>query len=282
MADCFLHGNGYNLLNYRVKAYATEALLDADKLYENTIGVVTDVEITRHVFDSVQPSGEEGVVWFGTADASTLTFNALKKDDIRIHPKECRQYISGEWVEKTAKIYQNGKWLPWHLYLWNRGDTKDDITGGWEYVASPPYEGGEVTIPVLKRTYADGSIELTAVSGKGGVYRTRNKIDLSKFNTIELWADLNRGKAAADENNCMFCVWGSEPDDYYCKNVVASRRGEHLDSDGIFHHRHLIDVSTLEREYYFGFGIYGSDATLIFKSLRLEAATIQEVTASDS
>ena len=91
MGNCFLHGNRGNIQqNYRVKTYRTEELLDADKPYENTIGVVTDVDMTGYFFQRSYPGDMAsylGKVWFETTDVSGLNFTPMKNNSITIHLK---------------------------------------------------------------------------------------------------------------------------------------------------------------------------------------------------
>lgn len=127
MAKGFKHGAGAGGggadLNFDVKAYATEVLLLAATPKENTIGVVTGTPIAGYIFSATQPDTiTEGVVWFLTGATSTVEFNALKKNNITVYPISAEQYISGEWVDKTAKIYQGSVWVDWLTYLFKEGE----------------------------------------------------------------------------------------------------------------------------------------------------------------
>lgn len=78
---------------------------------ENTIWVNTSTEISRWLFSPIEPtSPKEGMVWFFANTSSSVTFNALKKDNIRLCPTVTKQYENSTWVTKTAQGYQNGKW----------------------------------------------------------------------------------------------------------------------------------------------------------------------------
>jgi hypothetical protein len=103
-------GGGGAGLNFSVKAYASASALPSAER-ENTIAVITNVQITSWMFSATQPATmSEGMVWFPTGTTSPVVFNALKKNNITVCPTSAKQYISGAWVAKTAKIYQNNKW----------------------------------------------------------------------------------------------------------------------------------------------------------------------------
>lgn len=79
---------------------------------ENTIWVNTNVEISNWVFSPIQPtSPKQGLVWFFANTSGSVSFNALKKENIRLCPTVAKQYVDGAWVTKTAKGYQNSKWV---------------------------------------------------------------------------------------------------------------------------------------------------------------------------
>ena len=78
---------------------------------ENTIWVNTDVAIPVWHFTAKRPENmKQGAVWFKTVTASTIAFNALKKNEIQLCIENVRQYINGELIELNAAIYQSGKW----------------------------------------------------------------------------------------------------------------------------------------------------------------------------
>lgn len=64
---------------------------------------------------------EEGTLWITTGSSSSVAFNALKKNGLKVYPISAKHYRSGVWVEKPAKIYQNGAWsgfIDWDTYLY--------------------------------------------------------------------------------------------------------------------------------------------------------------------
>lgn len=275
MGVCFLHGNGIPTLGYTVKAYATEELLDADKPYEGTIGVVTDVEIGECTFDSNEPTViSNGEVWFRTAEKSGLVFNALKKDTLLVRPKDCKQYIPGifpepgKWVERVVKTYTRGKWIPWVKTLFSA-----NVKETW-FAGALPMTNGGAGKSTFSQDYDDGSKKIMQESGKGGAYHLADPVDLTSYNTIVFDGDMT-GDSDTEGNHCGLYVWSAYPVNYYTENVVKSLLTKKETVTG----ERYLDVSDLTGEYYIGFGLYGSTANIYMKNLRLEAATIKEVTA---
>lgn len=103
----FSSGGAGAALNYKVVGDTSAP----SNRSENTIWVNTSDPIKSHVFSATQPTGSDGMVWFQTTASSTVNFNALKKNVIQVYPASVKQYVSGAWVNKTAKIYQGGKWV---------------------------------------------------------------------------------------------------------------------------------------------------------------------------
>ena len=286
MGNCFLHGNGYNLQNYRVKAYATEALLDAAKPLENTLGVVTETKITRHGFHAKEPDEKvEGMVWFSLAEESGLAFSALKKNTVNLNVKRCYQYISGEWVEKTVKSFVDGKWKPWKVWLWNFGDENKAVTGGWgasTLVARQGYEGDSSSgTPTILNHYADGSILYSNGNGFGGSIHTKQKVDLTDYNIV-VFDGSAKVSSEANEDNCCLCVWkgekyGDDADNLNGGGLVRKLPGF---TDNYLTVR-CMDIRDLVGEYFIGFDICDDSSLLRLQSLRLETAYMTGVTIND-
>lgn len=171
-------GGGGGGLNFSVKAYASvEELPSAEK--ENTIAVIAD-EINGWIFSATEPtSPSEWMVWFPTGTSSAVNFNALKKNGIEVYPQSAKQYISSEWVQIDAYMYQGGELVQFSsvvtdVYLYNSGDPCDAVTGGWIGYNS-------------NSTVTNGANSMTvkvAAGGKPGGVKTANTVDVSKHNTL--------------------------------------------------------------------------------------------------
>lgn len=127
---------------------------------------------------------EEGAVWITTGMSSTGAFNALKKNGIQVYPISAKQYINNAWVDKEAKIYQNGAWV--NLYEWNGqlyelGEEFISKTGGWDIVngRNSSYDAGQGTKEATEIHLACGTVG-TAIAAV-----TVNKVDLSKYTTLK-------------------------------------------------------------------------------------------------
>lgn len=173
-------------LNFKVIAVASESALPTSAA-ENTIAVITTTAITSYVFSSTAPtSPAEGMVWFATGTASTVGFNAIKKNGLWVYPTGCQQYVSGAWIEKTAKSYLNGAWSDWrdgYYYYYKDGDQGIPVTGGWrkfsrlDNVNKVTFEASEIHFGVQYQT-------TTADGGYGGIICTNNKIDITGISSL--------------------------------------------------------------------------------------------------
>lgn len=180
MGDAFLYGFGRAgtgaQLNFQVVNCISEAALPAVPV-ENTIAVITGNAMTGYQFRTDMPeSPAEGMVWICTGEESAVGFNALTENTMRVCPLYVRQYVDGSWISRRALIWQNGAWNLWPVwYLFDRGDTFDDVTGGWAV-------GESIADAVLE----DASMTLTTVSpNKSRTHvATQSAVDLGSYSTI--------------------------------------------------------------------------------------------------
>lgn len=117
-------------LNYSVQAYASEELLPGTA-EDNTIAVITDVDITGHTFSAEEPqTPTEGMLWIKTGTESEFEFAATNENPIHVYPVSTSQYNGGSWVDTTTLIYQNGTWKQWSVavYLFKQGEGFFDYT----------------------------------------------------------------------------------------------------------------------------------------------------------
>lgn len=146
-----------------------EAALMLAEIYENALAEKEEV------------SKYEGTVWFSTDVSSVGEFNALKKNSIQLCPTSAKQYINGDWIDKTAKSYINKEWISWFVfdgYLYKPGDECVDVTGGWSQVSYPGYSNGSVS---------KGSSEIAfrcSSNNQAAVIQTNNKINFKDFKTL--------------------------------------------------------------------------------------------------
>lgn len=172
-------GGGGSALNFKVIAVSSELLLPATAK-ENTIAVITDTAITSYVFSADTPTPEEGMIWFTTETSSVVSFDAIKKNVLRVYPTNCQQYTSGGWVKKAAKTWQNGAWVEWwDGYYYKEGNEEVIVTGGWN-----TYTLNGVSKITLGSTEISFDITYQSDSGYGAILCTRNKIPIKKLKTL--------------------------------------------------------------------------------------------------
>lgn len=161
---------------------------------QNTIWVNTDQKITGWYFQPTQPENmAEGEVWFSVDTYSPVAFNALKKNSIQICPISAKQYVSGMLVNKTANIYQGGKWveLVADILIYENGTQYKSLVS----------IAGTVNFGI-------GYITLSA-NNSGSRVGTADKINLTKFKTVTVdYSDKTSAaeisiKIMSDRNNVI-------------------------------------------------------------------------------
>ena len=123
-------------LNFNIKRYSSEEELLADTPSENTIGIISDIEITGYQFSAIEPEDMvDGMVWIKTDNSSNISFDIV--DGVTVYPISAKQYIGGVWVDKTAKSYQGGEWVDlWNGTLFKNGVQYTAVTGGWKVLGN--------------------------------------------------------------------------------------------------------------------------------------------------
>lgn len=246
-------GGGGGSLNFKVVAAASEAALPTTAK-ENTIAVITDAEITSWVFSSAAPeTPEAGMVWIATGTDSTVGFNAVKKNGLWVYPSGVQQYIGDEWVDKTAKTWQNGAWADWwDGEMYTPGNEQIAHTGGWigqGRIFSSAASGGAVA-PTITRTAEN----LIGQNGNhSSVVRTANAIDMTPYTTLNYYGTMTSGgqwmKLFLDTKTTGY--WQSPP------FFVNGSGGEAK--------LYTIDISSAVGNYYINFGLYWSQKFIMEK-----------------
>lgn len=236
-------GGSYGSLNFSVVGGLTQP---ADPS-ENTIWVITNAEITGYAFSATAPgSPYEGQVWIQTGSQSTVAFSIVEENPIYVYPIFCNQYISGAWVHKTAKSYQNGEWVDWwDGYLYNAGDLYENIIGGWEFHALQNENGtGNPGTPTI--TYNSDNINIVCDNANGyqsGVFCTKNKISLANADAL-VFDGLLYGQQV------FLSVW-SDIGQYTTSNLITETEITNSTRGKV-----SLDVSSLPGFYYVGFRFY--------------------------
>lgn len=234
--------------NFKVVGGTTEPVSPK----ENTIWVNTDTKITDFIFRSTEPEdAQSGAVWIKTSTASSVAFNALKKNELMVYPSACYQFASGSWIRKTAKIYQANAWKDWAVELYNSGNEYTDVTGGWVAKALRRDSSSSAKEPTI--TKGATSLQMKGSAGNGGIVHTVNKIDLTGRSALVFDGTLT--PAATSGNWAMICVW-SDFGSTYKDNLVAQ-----FDATSTVSGEQTVDISGLSAgEYYVGFALYGTSS----------------------
>ena len=171
---------------------------------ENTIWVNTSTAITGWVFSAETPENPvSGMVWIYIDTFSPLAFNALKENDIQMYPYGVKQYIGSAWKDQHAEIFQNEEWKEVAVFdgvLYDTGDQKTLITGGWEANASLMIY--EETNNLAFTSFETSSMKLTPTSGDGSaIVNTKKKIKIDPTAFSSLNFDVTSGTAKG--NDCF-------------------------------------------------------------------------------
>lgn len=149
---------------------------------ENTIWVNTSRSITGWHFgnsNDLPSSISSGFVWITLTLDSSVGFNGLKENSLFVYPLKVSQYEGANgWVAKKMKIYQSGAWKDSMMYLYHRGDSYVDVTGGWSITTG---SGGAYTLN-SDNIY----LHYTGSAYRTSVMYTTRKINISNMSTLYL------------------------------------------------------------------------------------------------
>lgn len=228
---------------------------------ENTIWINTDAEITGWAFSASEPENPvDGDVWITIGTASMVAFNALKNNSIMVYPVTAKQHIDGAWVGVTAQSHQGGSWVDWIPYLYSPGNECEDLTGGWaarKWQMSSNAGSAEQTFDIARNS---DNLTFTKTGQVGAVMHTANKIDLTNVKNIHFKGEMYPGNNGSWAG---FFVWPDLNGRYWNSNAAA----QVLCSNNTTKSEFTLDVSTLDGNYYVGFGIYDKTSKVVLKEL---------------
>lgn len=221
----------------------------------NTIWVDTSITITDWVFSSTQPSNPAtGMVWIKTGKSSNVAFNALKNFGLYVYPTACYQYVSGNWIAKTAKSYINSEWVD--LKYWG-SIIEDGQTNYTMMVIGKPIDLNYPAMSNPTVEYGDNCIEIIGTSGYGMAYF--EGIDLTDATKLTVEGTFTIVDTAAD-NAFNLAVWSSLGE-YIRTNIVASTALTDTGAE--------LNVSTLTGKYFVGITM-ATDNTQKITNMRLD------------
>ena len=234
-------GSGGASLNFKVVGGLTQP---ADPK-ENTIWVNTSQKITSWIFAAEAPAEpEEGIVWVTTGASNQVAFNALKKNTVMIYPISAKQYVSGEWQNKTAKTRKNGVWVDWITWIYKDG-AFDSSFGRTE----------KKTPSTANITYNGNNISLSTVGGKvSEVYIVVGLMDLTAISKLILEGTFVKRTHSTFTN--VATIFVSESADAGYKNAAAiTSLVTKEELEGGYQYTIELDTSALIGNYYVYAGV---------------------------
>lgn len=247
---------GANPLNFKVVGGLTEPANPK----ENMIWVNTNQKITLWAFAVEEPTNPaEGMVWIKTNDSVGIEIDLLKKNIASIHLVSAKQYISGAWVDKEVKVWQNGEWRNSFLWVFNYGEPGYP----WTTLGMKQYDGsGMASVAPTKTVNADGSVTFKQ-NGSNiscGIAYISTQFDLTDFKTLE-FVGKSVSTYANSDGFCGMMVW-SAIGSYVSSNLLAS-------FSGTFEGTRTMDISAINQKVYIGVGACNKDAYVTVRTIRL-------------
>lgn len=226
MGQCFLYGNGSAGTGLTIVSGLTEPV----KPKENMIWVKSDKAGKKYVFAEAAPEVPfEGLIWFSATRDGIIT--------------QVNVYADGAWNRVDAYMYLSGAWV--HIassivYLYNKGDTCDAVSGGWE--AAQWYGNKEFpgSVPGLTEGASSLAVRYT---GKSGLLDTRASVNLDKIRKISA---VISGNTNHNSNLTVATRGGAFG---FPQNVKASK--------SLFNGTVELDVSALSGNHFVGFRVEG-------------------------
>lgn len=199
---------------------------------ENMIWVKADIKKSpKYVFAEAAPEAPaEGLIWFSATGDGIIT--------------QANVYADGAWNRVDAYMYLSGAWV--HItstivYLYNKGDTCNAVSGGWEAVRWNINSGAQGSVPKL--TYGESSLTVS-YTGQEGLLETRASVNLDKIRKI-----------------CAVISGNANTNSYLAVSTGSGERGfpqNQKASKALFNGTVELDVSALSGNYFVGFRVRGN------------------------
>ena len=217
MGQCFLYGNGSAGTGLTIVSGLTEPV----KPKENMIWVKSDKAGKKYVFAEAAPEAPfDGII----TQANVYADGAWNRVDAYM-------YLSGTWVHIASSI----------VYLYNKGDTCDAVSGGWEAAAWYINSGAPGSVPRL--TEGASSLAVARTNYRTGLVQARTAVNLDKIRKISAVISGNT------DHNSNLTVATSGGAIGFPPNVKASK--------SLFNGTVELDVSALSGNHFVGFRVEG-------------------------
>lgn len=214
---------------------------------ENTIWVNTATAIPSWAFSATEPeSPVTGMVWLSTGASSTVAFNALRKNEIRVCPVSAKQYVGGQWTRVEAKTYQDGAWESVAILFYSNG------TFDTSYVRTEKKTPGSASI-----VYGDDAITLSTVGGSTSeVYTVIGPVDLTGLSTLTLSGTFEKASTNTFTNVAALFVAKTATAGYKGAEAIASViKGAGNTTEAGYAYTAELDVTSLTGSYYIYAGV---------------------------
>ena len=229
MGQCFLYGNGSTGGG---EGFAVvSGLTEPARPKENMIWVKSDKTGKKYVFAEAAPEAPaEGLIWFSATGDGIIT--------------QANVYADGAWNRVDAYMYLSGTWV--HItsaivYLYNKGDTCNAVSGGWEAARWYINSGAPGSVPGL--TYGDSSLAVS-YTGQEGLLETRASVNLDKIRKV-----------------CAVISGNTNANSYLAVSTGSGERGfptNQKSSKSLSNGTVELDVSALSGNYFVGFRVRGN------------------------
>lgn len=215
MGQCFLYGNGGS-----AGLQVVSGLTEPGNPRENMVWVKSDKAGRKYVFAKEEPgSPSEGMIWFHVTSVGVIT--------------QADVYVSGVWVVADTFMYLSGAWVQiatsWDGTLFDAGNQYEAVTGGYNLTVF---------------TLTDGELYTGYMSNKVAEARTVNKINITKYNTLNIKCFSNIGNSGG-RGSSKFGFHSGSTD-----NFAAYKS---IDTNASTLKEYTLDISSLTGEYYFDF-----------------------------
>lgn len=184
MSDGYIvrHGGAGGGLNFRVICNTIRPSLLTSR--ENDIWVNTDVQTKDWQFSSQAPTEiVPNMLWIATSNTSSVAFDAIKKNNVFLYPKNCNQRIGNAWVPREMQVFLNGTWKSMSEYLYYLGDLRTELSGGW----AGRRHGGGTFFPTIENTAEYYHIRVNSGNSLNYTVFANNNISLAPYRHIKLW-----------------------------------------------------------------------------------------------
>lgn len=159
----------------------------------NTIWVNTSVSIPIVCVATGYPSSDvykvNGAIfiWDNATSWISPNLNVSKEKSkmyLPIFPKAVYQYINGVWVSMTASIYKDKTWIPLGTYLYDSGNTCQNVTGGWTTSTLNTYQSNGMISSTANNTLQLKKNGKPSGSWPALGWVTNNYIDLNPYSSL--------------------------------------------------------------------------------------------------